>query len=78
MAVALVIFARWSPVRCFYAALLFGAAGAIGPALQAVGITRGYYFLNAAPYLLTLLLMVGSARSKRALRDVPGELAITR
>ena len=78
MAVALVIFARWSPVRCFYAALLFGAAGAIGPALQAVGVTHGYYFLNAAPYLLTLLLMVGSARSKQALRDVPGELAINR
>ncbi len=36
MAVALVIFARWDPVRCFFAALLFGAAGAIGPAL-AVG-----------------------------------------
>ena len=39
MAVALVIFARWDPVRCFLAALLFGAAGAIGPALQSVGIT---------------------------------------
>lgn len=78
MAVALVIFARWNPVRCFYAALLFGAAGAVGPALQAVGITQGYYFLNAAPYVLTLLLMVGSARSRQALRDAPGELAIIR
>lgn len=28
MAVALVIFARWNPVYCLYAALLFGAAGA--------------------------------------------------
>jgi simple sugar transport system permease protein len=78
MAVALVIFARWEPVRCFFAALLFGAAGAIGPALQSVGITQGYYFFNAAPYILTLILMVGSARSKRAFRDAPGELAINR
>jgi ABC-type uncharacterized transport system permease subunit len=78
MAVALVIFARWSPVRCIIAALLFGAAGAIGPALQSVGITQGYYFFNAAPYILTLLLMVGSGRSRRAFRDAPGELAITR
>jgi len=78
MAVALVIFARWDPVRCFFAALLFGAAGAIGPALQSVGITQGYYFFNAAPYILTLLLMVGSTRSKHAFRDAPGELAITR
>ena len=28
MAVALVIFARWDPIRCIFAALLFGAAGA--------------------------------------------------
>ena len=78
MAVALVIFARWNPIRCFLAALLFGGAGALGPALQSVGITQGYYFFNAAPYILTLLLMIGSSGSKRAVRDAPGELAITR
>lgn len=76
MAVALVIFARWSPVRCVVAALLFGAAGAIGPALQSIGITQGYYFFNAAPYILTLIIMVVSARSKSAARDAPGELSI--
>ena len=50
IAVALVIFARWSPWRCLGAALLFGGAGAIGPALQSVGITAGYYLFNAVPY----------------------------
>src|SRR6185295_12863038 len=78
MAVALVIFARWSPLRCFLAAVLFGASGAIGPALQSVGITGGYYFFNAAPYILTLILMVASSRSQGAFRDAPGELAINR
>jgi simple sugar transport system permease protein len=78
MAVALVIFARWDPVRCIIAALLFGAAGAIGPALQSVGITQGYYFFNAAPYILTLIIMIASAGSKHAARDVPGELSITK
>ena len=78
MAVALVIFARWSPIRCVIAALLFGAAGAIGPALQSVGITQGYYFFNAAPYILTLFIMIASAGSKHAARDVPGELSITK
>ena len=78
MAVALVIFARWSPLRCVGAALLFGAAGALGPALQSVGITQGYYLFNAAPYVLTLLVMVGSSGSKDALRAAPGELSITR
>src|SRR6185295_4238249 len=57
MAIALVIFARWSPMRCFYASLLFGGASAIGPAVQTVGITEGYYLFYAAPYVLTLGLM---------------------
>jgi general nucleoside transport system permease protein len=78
MAVALVIFARWDPIRCIGAALLFGAAGALGPSLQAVGITQGYYFFNAAPYILTLFIMIASAQSKAAARDVPGELSITK
>jgi len=78
MAVALVIFARWSPIRCVLAAFLFGAAGAIGPALQSIGISQGYYFFNAAPYILTLIIMTASAGSKHAARDVPGELSITK
>jgi ABC-type uncharacterized transport system permease subunit len=78
MAVALVIFARWNPLACFLAALLFGAAGALGPALQSVGITQGYYFFNAAPYLLTLLIMVASSSPKGSLRGAPGELSISK
>jgi simple sugar transport system permease protein len=78
MAVALVIFARWDPIKCIFAALLFGAAGAIGPSLQSIGISQGYYFFNAAPYILTLIIMIISAGSKAAARDVPGELSITK
>lgn len=78
MAVALVIFARWNPIACFGAALLFGAAGALGPALQSVGITQGYYFFNAAPYLLTLFIMIASTSPKRSLKGAPGELSITK
>lgn len=75
MAVALVIFARWQPVRCFWAALLFGAAGALGPALQSQGITEGYYLFNAAPYVLTLVLMSASWSPGRSAAGAPGELA---
>ena len=78
MAVALVIFARWNPLACFLAALLFGAAGALGPALQSVGITQGYYFFNAAPYVLTLLIMIVSTSPKRSLKGAPAELSITK
>ena len=48
MAVALVIFARWNPIACFWAALLFGGAGALGPALQSIGVSEGYYLFYAA------------------------------
>ena len=78
MAVALVIFARWQPLRCLYAALLFGAAGALGPALQAIGVTSGYYLYNAAPYVLTLVIMIINCRPDRTLAGAPGELSLTR
>ena len=78
MAVALVIFARWNPVACFWAALLFGGAGSLGPALQAVGVTSGYYLFNAAPYALTLAIMIATCSPRRTLAGAPGELSIVR
>jgi len=77
MAVALVIFARWNPVNCLWAALLFGGASALGPALQSVGVTSGYYLYSAAPYVLTLLIMVITCSPSRTLAGVPGELSMT-
>ena len=74
MAVALVIFARWDPLRCLWASLLFGAAGAISPALQSVGVTQGYYLFSAAPYVLTLVLMIASCSPEHSVRGAPGEL----
>jgi general nucleoside transport system permease protein len=78
MAVALVIFARWNPLHCFYASLLFGGAGALGPALQSVGITSGYYLFSAAPYVVTLGIMIATCSPRRSLAGAPGELSINR
>ena len=78
MAVALVIFARWNPLGAFAAALLFGGAGAIGPALQSVGVTEGYYLFYAAPYVLTLVIMILTSSPGRSLAGAPGELSITK
>ncbi|WP_035991426.1 ABC transporter permease [Leptolyngbya sp. KIOST-1] len=77
MAVALVIFARWSPVQCLYASLLFGGAQAIGPALQSVGIDAYYYLFNASPYILTLIIMIVTCSPKRTLTGAPGALGQT-
>ncbi len=74
IAVALVIFARWRPMACLWAALLFGGAGALGPALQSVGITGYYYLFNAVPYMLTLIILVLTCSPHRVLRGAPAEL----
>jgi simple sugar transport system permease protein len=74
MAVALVIFARWQPVQCLYASLIFGGTQAIAPALQAIGISQGYYLWNASPYVLTLIVMVITCSTKRTLAGAPGAL----
>ena len=74
MAVALVIFARWNPVTCLFAALLFGGAKALGPALQSVHINKGHYLFDAAPYFLTLLIMIVTCSASRNLAGAPGEL----
>jgi simple sugar transport system permease protein len=76
MAVALVIFARWNPILCLWASLLFGGAQALGPALQAIGIKEGYYLFNAAPYVLTLIIMIATCTPKRTLTGAPGALGM--
>jgi len=78
IAVALVIFARWRPVACLGAALLFGGAGALGPALQSVGIGWGYHLFNAMPYALTLLILIWTCSPKRAVQGAPMELGVSR
>lgn len=78
MAVALVIFARWNPIACVGAALLFGGAGALGPALQSVGVSSGYYLFYAAPYVLTLGVLIATSSPTRAMAGAPGELSITK
>jgi ABC-type uncharacterized transport system permease subunit len=78
IAVALVIFARWRPMACLGAALLFGGAGALGPALQSVGISSGYHLFNAMPYALTLAILIWTCSPKRQLQGAPMELGVSR
>ncbi len=77
MAVALVIFARWNPINCLWASLLFGGVGSLGLALQGQNLTSAApaYLWNAAPYILTLLIMVALSSRARAMAGVPGVLA---
>lgn len=69
IAVALVIFAAWSPLRAMGGAYLFGAALALGPALQVRDTGINQFALDAIPYVLTLLVLIVLAR--RQLQSAP-------
>ncbi len=58
IAVALVIFAMWNPLKAIVGAYLFGGIEALGFRLQAVGITISPFFLKMLPYLFTIFVLV--------------------
>jgi general nucleoside transport system permease protein len=72
IAVALVVFAAWNPLKVMAGAYLFGASLALSPALQARGFEINQFALDMLPFVLTLLLLV--FLGKRALESTPHEL----
>ncbi len=58
IAIALVIFATWDPLRAVIGALLFGGVTAVQFRLQAAGTTIPAAFLNMLPYVFTILVLV--------------------
>lgn len=76
IAVALVIFARWQPMSCLYASLLYGAAGSMGGALQSAGVSVSHHLLAGAPAALTLLIMLFTCSPDRAAQGQPRALSV--
>lgn len=66
IALAIVIFGRWSAWGILGAALLFGLATALQFHVQALGLAIPYQFLLMLPYVLTLLVLAGYAGTTRA------------
>lgn len=68
IAIALVIFSGWHPLRAIAGALLFGGAVAFQLRMQARGTQISPFLLDMIPYLLTLavLLAWGGARKHAA------------
>ena len=74
IAVGLVIFAGWEPVRAAWGAYLFGAIRRLPLDLQGVEALPLFrnpnlgYFLDMAPYLFTIIVLVMASRGKWAKR----------
>lgn len=67
IAIALVVFSRWGPLRAMWGALLFGVADALQFRMQALGAENlPYEFLLMLPYLLTLLVLVQQQQRSNA------------
>jgi ABC-type uncharacterized transport system permease subunit len=66
IALAIVIFGRWSPWGILGAALLFGLATALQFHVQALGVRIPYQFLLMLPYVLTLLVLAGYGGTAKA------------
>ncbi len=58
--IALVIFAMWDPARAPLGAILFGGINAIQFRLQAGGTDIPASYLNMAPYLATILVLIAT------------------
>lgn len=69
IAVALVIFASWHPLKAVAGALLFGGALAFQLQLQARGAEISPFLLDMIPYLLTLGVLLFMRNRKNAMPE---------
>ncbi len=58
IAVAVVIFARFMPVRAMWGALLFGFASALQMRLQALGVQLANQLMLMLPYIMTIVALI--------------------
>jgi general nucleoside transport system permease protein len=60
IALAAMIFGKWTPIGAFIATLIFGFGQAIYDANSSIHISQ--YFLSMTPYLLTLIVLAAVVR----------------
>src|SRR5439155_1084778 len=68
IALALVVFASWLPVRVLIGAYLFGTVTILGFVLQGLGIGIPSQLLSALPYVVTVLALVVISGNRMLMR----------
>jgi len=74
IAVALVIFVAWNPIKGFFGAVLFGGLSILGLKLQAMGFSVSQYLVDMIPYIATIVIVVFSTYKKKKESQPPADL----
>jgi len=74
IAVALVIFAAWNPIKALLAAFLFGGLSILGLRLQSMGVNVSQYLVDMIPYVATIVIVIVSTMRNRKESLPPGDL----
>lgn len=74
IAVALVIFASWHPVKALVGGFLFGGLSIIGFRLQSMGIHVSQYLIDMLPYAATIVIVIISTRKNKKEDMAPADL----
>jgi simple sugar transport system permease protein len=74
IALALVVFASWRPIRVLAGALLFGGAGVLQLHAQAASLGLPGQALSALPYVATILALIILSLKDRRGSAAPGSL----
>lgn len=74
IAVALVIFASWNPIKALVGALLFGGLSILGFRLQSMGIHISQYWVDMLPYAATIVIIILSSRKNKKENQPPANL----
>ena len=74
IAVALVIFASWKPIKALFGALLFGALSIVGFRLQVIGVNVSQYMVDMIPYVATIIIVILSTYKNRKEDMAPADI----
>lgn len=76
IALGLVMFATWNPYKALVGAYIFGLAVSLQLRLQAAGTDVSPYLLGMLPYLLVIVAMAISSRSRKKIQSHPTALGV--
>ncbi|MGI5824592.1 MAG: ABC transporter permease [Bacillota bacterium] len=76
IAVALVIFAAWNPIKAWFCAVLFGGLSILGLRLQSIGLGFSQYLIDMVPYIATIVIIIISTRKNKKESLPPADLGL--